>query len=230
MKSVTDPFRELNAYFQDNFEVDFKSFSKILSDLVNAKILIVDYKKNVVSSWPEGLYDVLPEEYLPLIAERTLENVMVGAECCTAVPILCTSELLMIIAVAEVPGSGLKDEQIMILENAAAVFALKLNHKAEAERKNKTLEIAKIRAVINVMSHSEVQAAICILKALKGKSDGLLVASKIADNKRFTRSLIVNALRKLQSAGLIESKSLGMKGTFIKILSPALFEEFRKKI
>lgn len=80
------------------------------------------------------------------------------------------------------------------------------------------------------MSHSEVQAAICILKALKGKSDGLLVASKIADNKRFTRSLIVNALRKLQSAGLIESKSLGMKGTFIKILSPALFEEFRKKI
>ena len=105
-----------------------------------------------------------------------------------------------------------------------------LNYKAEAERKNKALEIAKIRAVINVMSHSEVQAAICILKALKGKSDGLLVASKIADNKRFTRSLIVNALRKLQSAGLIESKSLGMKGTFIKILSPALFEEFRKKI
>lgn len=80
------------------------------------------------------------------------------------------------------------------------------------------------------MSYSEVQAAICILKALEGKSDGLLVASKIADNKRFTRSLIVNALRKLQSAGLIESKSLSMKGTFIKILSPALFEEFRKKI
>lgn len=230
MKSVTDAFRELNAYFQDNFEVDFKSFSKILSDLVNAKILIVDYKKNIVSSWPEGLYDVLPEEYLPLIGKNTLENVVIGAECCTAVPVLCSSELLMIIAAVEDPGNGLKDEQIMILENAAAVFALKLNHKAEAERRNKALEITKIRAVINVMSHSEVQAAICILKALEGKSDGLLVASKIADNKRFTRSLIVNALRKLQSAGLIESKSLGMKGTFIKILSLALLEEFRKKI
>lgn len=230
MKSVTDAFKKLNAYFQGNFEVNFKSFSKILSDLVNTKILIADYKKNIVSSWPEGLYDVLPEEYLPLVGRNTLENVMVGAEYCTAVPILCTSEPLMIIAVTKVPGSGLKDEQIMILENAAAVFALKLNYKAEAERKNKALEVAKIRTVINVMSYSEIQAAICILKALEGKSDGLLVASKIADNKRFTRSLIVNALRKLQSARLIESKSLGMKGTFIKILSPALLEEFRKKI
>lgn len=230
MKSDSDAFKKLNAYYQDNFDVDFKSFSKILSGLVNAKILIVDYKKNIVSSWPEGLYDVFPEEYLSLIGKNTLENIMADAECCTAVPILCTSEPFMIIAVTKVPGSGFKDKQIMILENAAAVFALKLNHKAEAERKNKALEIAKIRAVINVMSHSEVQAAICILKALEGKSDGLLVASKIADNKRFTRSLIVNALRKLQSARLVESKSLGMKGTFIKILSPALLEEFRKKI
>lgn len=230
MKSITDAFRELNAYFQDNFEVDFRSFSKILSDLVNAKILIADYKKNIVSSWTEGIYDVLPKEYLPLIGKNTLENVMVGAECCTAVPILCTSEPIMIIAVTKVPGSGLKDEQIMILENAAAVFALKLNHKAEAERKNKALEIAKIRAVINVMSHSEVQAAICILKALEGKTDGVLITSKIADSMKLTRSLIINALRKLQSAGLIESTSLGMKGTFIKILSTALLEEFRKKI
>lgn len=230
MKSITDAFRELNAYFQDNFEVDFRSFSKILSDLVNAKILIADYKKNIVSSWIEGLYDVLPKEYLPLIGKNTLENIMVGAECCTAVPILCTSEPLMIIAVTKVPGSGLKDEQIMILENAAAVLALKLNHKAEAERKNKVLEVAKIRIVIDVMSAAEVQATICILEALEGKTDGVLITSKIADSMKLTRSLIINALGKLQSAGLIESTSLGMKGTFIKILSSALLEEFCKKI
>ena len=230
MKNVSDAFRKLNTYFQYNFKVDFRSFSKMLNELVDAKIFIVDDKKSIVSSWPEGFYDVLPEEYLPLIAENILENVRIGVECCTAVPILCSNEPFTIIAVASNPSSGLKDEQIMILENAAAIFALKLNHKAEAERRNKALEIAKIRTVINVMSCSEVQATICILKALEGKSDGLLVASKIADNKRFTRSLIVNALRKLQSARLIESKSLGMKGTFIKILSPALFDEFRKKI
>ncbi len=31
------------------------------------------------------------------------------------------------------------------------------------------------------------------------------------------KMLIVNALRKLESAGVIESRSLGMKGTFIKV-------------
>ena len=43
-----------------------------------------------------------------------------------------------------------------------------------------------------------------------------LFASKIADRVGITRSVIVNALRKLESAGVIESRSLGMKGTYIK--------------
>jgi transcriptional pleiotropic repressor len=55
------------------------------------------------------------------------------------------------------------------------------------------------------------------------------VASKIADRARITRSVIVNALRKLESAGVIESKSLGMKGTHIKILNAHLIEEMKKK-
>ena len=39
-----------------------------------------------------------------------------------------------------------------------------------------------------------------------------------------TRSVIVNALRKLESAGIIESKSLGMKGTYIKVLKEYFLE------
>ncbi|MFB8734491.1 hypothetical protein ACEQPO_13015 [Bacillus sp. SL00103] len=45
------------------------------------------------------------------------------------------------------------------------------------------------------------------------------MASKIADRVGITRSVIVNALRKLESAGVIESRSLGMKGTYIKVLN-----------
>ena len=58
--------------------------------------------------------------------------------------------------------------------------------------------------------------------------EGMLVASKIADKVGITRSVIVNALRKFESAGIIESRSLGMKGTFIRILNPALPEELKK--
>ncbi|MDX5324286.1 MAG: GTP-sensing pleiotropic transcriptional regulator CodY, partial [Exiguobacterium sp.] len=43
-----------------------------------------------------------------------------------------------------------------------------------------------------------------------------------------TRSVIVNALRKLESAGVIESRSLGMKGTYIKILNDNFLFELQK--
>ena len=40
-----------------------------------------------------------------------------------------------------------------------------------------------------------------------------------------TRSVIVNALRKFESAGVIESRSSGMKGTYIKVLNDYIFDE-----
>ena len=58
-----------------------------------------------------------------------------------------------------------------------------------------------------------------------GSLEGVVIASKVADRVGVTRSVIVNALRKLESAGIIESRSLGMKGTFIKVLSPLFVEE-----
>jgi transcriptional pleiotropic repressor len=66
-----------------------------------------------------------------------------------------------------------------------------------------------------------------ILDELKDK-EGLLVASKIADRVGITRSVIVNALRKLESAGVIETRSLGMKGTYIKILNDQLIQSLTK--
>lgn len=59
-------------------------------------------------------------------------------------------------------------------------------------------------------------------------TEGLLVASKIADRSGITRSVIVNALRKLESAGVIESRSLGMKGTYIKVLNDKFLAEIEK--
>ena len=58
-----------------------------------------------------------------------------------------------------------------------------------------------------------------------GGTDGVVVASRVADRVGVTRSVIVNALRKLGSAGIIESRSLGMKGTYIKVISNLFLEE-----
>lgn len=56
------------------------------------------------------------------------------------------------------------------------------------------------------------------------------MASRIADEAEITRSVIVNALRKLASANVIESRSLGgMKGTYLRILNPEIRKEFEKQ-
>ena len=92
-------------------------------------------------------------------------------------------------------------------------------------REKKNNEI--VRAAISTLSFSELAAIIHIFNELDGE-EGLLIASKIADRVGITRSVIVNALRKFESAGVIESRSLGMKGTYIRILNPALRDELAK--
>ena len=92
----------------------------------------------------------------------------------------------------------------------------------EEERKRSVVQMA-----IGTLSYSEIEAVEQIFSELDG-NEGLLVASKIADRSGITRSVIVNALRKLESAGVIESRSLGMKGTFIRILNDKFIEEISK--
>ena len=69
-----------------------------------------------------------------------------------------------------------------------------------------------------------MEAVKYIFNEIEG-SEGFLVASKLAEKYKLTRSVIVNALRKLESAGVIDARSLGLTGTYIKILNDYLYEE-----
>ena len=84
-----------------------------------------------------------------------------------------------------------------------------------------------VRMAISTLSYSETEAVQKIFEELKER-EGILVASKIADRVGITRSVIVNALRKFESAGVIESRSSGMKGTYIKVLNDVVFDEIDK--
>ena len=57
--------------------------------------------------------------------------------------------------------------------------------------------------------------------------EGILSLIHISDRVGITRSVIVNALRKFESAGVIESRSSGMKGTYIKVLNDVVFDELK---
>ncbi|MDR1066955.1 MAG: hypothetical protein LBL35_05940 [Clostridiales bacterium] len=81
----------------------------------------------------------------------------------------------------------------------------------------------RLRIAVDSLSHTELEAAIAVLNELNGK-EGVIVASAVSKRENITRSSIVNALRKLESAGLVESRSLGSKGTYILVKNDLLFK------
>jgi transcriptional pleiotropic repressor len=119
------------------------------------------------------------------------------------------------------------DEDLVLAEYGATVVGLEIQRRKNLEREEEERKRAIVQMAIGTLSYSEIEAVQRIFAELNG-SEGLLVASKIADKSGITRSVIVNALRKLESAGIIESRSLGMKGTHLKILNPKFLEELNK--
>ena len=95
------------------------------------------------------------------------------------------------------------------------------------ENAEENRKVAVVKSAISTLSFSEMEAITHIFDELNG-TEGILVASKIADKVGITRSVIVNALRKFESAGVIETKSSGMKGTYIKVINDVVFRELKK--
>ncbi len=69
-----------------------------------------------------------------------------------------------------------------------------------------------------VLSYSEIEACKAVLGDFGESKEKTIIAKDIADSAGITRSVVVNAMRMLEAAGIVETKSLGMKGTRIKVL------------
>lgn len=119
------------------------------------------------------------------------------------------------------------DEDIAICEYGATVVGLEVSRGIALEEEEDNRHKNAVLNALETLSYSEMGAVSKIFDELDG-DEGLLVASKIADKSGITRSVIVNALRKLESAGVIESRSLGMKGTRIKITNEYLRDQISK--
>jgi transcriptional pleiotropic repressor len=124
-------------------------------------------------------------------------------------------------------GEKFTDEDLVLAEYSATVVGMEILRSKSEEIEEEARKKAVVQLAIGTLSFSELEAVEHIFEELDG-NEGLLVASKIADRVGITRSVIVNALRKFESAGVIESRSLGMKGTYIKILNDKLLEELKK--
>ncbi|MDD7758446.1 HTH domain-containing protein [Aerococcus suis] len=114
------------------------------------------------------------------------------------------------------PDAQFNVDDMILAEYIASLLALEMEHlnrdrQSEQSRRQHLVELA-----VNSLSYSELMALRTIFD---GQTEPVfrITASKIAEEVGITRSVIVNALRKLESAGVIQSRSLGMKGTHINI-------------
>lgn len=118
------------------------------------------------------------------------------------------------------------DDDLILVEIASTVVGIQLLHLQTENLEETIRKQTAVNMAMNTLSYSEMKAVSAILQELGGM-EGRLTASVIADRIGITRSVIVNALRKLESAGIIESRSLGMKGTYLKIINDGIVDKLK---
>ncbi|MBQ9550575.1 MAG: GTP-sensing pleiotropic transcriptional regulator CodY [Lachnospiraceae bacterium] len=118
-------------------------------------------------------------------------------------------------------------EDIILCEYADTVLNLEMLRSETEEHEEEDRREKIVKGAFSALSYSEALGAVRILSDLTGR-DGTVVASKVAESLGITRSVVVNGLRKLESAGIIETSSAGMKGTRISIINDEIFDEAKR--
>lgn len=248
--------RKINALLQSSGgkPVNFNDMAKTLVDVIkgnvfilnkNGKLLGVSLNEEIENERIKNMLEKrqFPAEYTEglLDVRVTTVNIDVSSEysvfpfensdlfedgLTTIVPIVGGGDRLGTLIIGRLTES-FNDDDLILAEYGATVVGMEILQGQAEEIALEARSKAVVQMAINSLSYSELEAIDHIFEELDG-SEGLLVASKVADRVGITRSVIVNALRKLESAGVIESRSLGMKGTYIKVLNTKLLDELDK--
>lgn len=248
--------RKINALLQKaaGKPVNFKEMAETLSEIIDANIFVVSRRgkllgftinQQIENERMKKMFEdqQFPEEYTRGLfnIQETSSNLTVESEytafpienkdlfhegLTTIVPIIGGGERLGTLILARLHGK-FHDDDLILGEYGATVVGMEILREKSEEIEEDARSKAVVQMAISSLSYSELEAIEHIFEELNGH-EGLLVASKIADRVGITRSVIVNALRKLESAGVIESRSLGMKGTYIKVLNDKFLIELDK--
>ncbi len=254
--SLLSKARQINGMLQQTGgqAVSFMKMAELLRDVVEANIFIVSRKGKILGYGLVQEYESkeltdllqgtgrLPQEYNEQI--KTLEetspnleetspfsfnqvvNSVIRNRYTTVVPINGGGERLGTLLATRIQDPFTNDD-LVLTEYGATVVGIEILKKKSEEKEAEARERAMVQLALDSLSYSELEAIEHIFEELDGQ-EGLLVASRVADRAGITRSVIVNALRKLEGAGVIESRSLGMKGTYLRILNENLLPELEK--
>lgn len=249
---LLDKTRKIGKLLHNNNsgKVVFNDICDILKEILHSNVLVISRKGKVLGiadfdkaeSLTELIIDHVGGFIDPMLNERLLailstkENVNLET---LGFENINTKKFQAVISPIEISGERLGTlfvykcgeqydiDDIILCEYGMTVVGLEMLRSVNEENAEENRKIAIVKSAISTLSATEMEAMSHIFDELNGM-EGILVASKIADKAGITRSVIVNAIRKFESAGIIESRSSGMKGTYIKVLNDFVYDEVAK--
>ena len=239
---LLDKTRKIGKLLHNNnsSKVVFNDICHVLCEILSSNVLVISKKGKIlgvgaasggesmnglIAGKVGGFIDSMLNERM-LAVLSTKENVDVRKFQAIITPIEIAGERLGTLFIYKCDRQYDIDD-IILCEYGTTVVGLEMLRAVNEESAEESRKLAVVRSAISTLSFSELEAITHIFDELGGM-EGILVASKIADRVGITRSVIVNALRKFESAGVIESRSSGMKGTYIKVLNDVVFDEIEK--
>lgn len=243
---LMEHIRRLNSVFlrPENQAPILNDGVKAIAEITSSAVLLINKEGKILAYWldeveAEERLERLVEEgsvagdsFLPSVikTDKTLTNVLFpngtggkkkkesstqSGSLFTVIPVKSSGKNEALLFLFH-PGRTFEPELLILAEVSATLIGMIIIHQI-ADQEDKEIRNRELaEGAFESLSYSEVEAIREILKNINN-NESVVVASKIADSLGITRSVIVNALRKFESAGIIESRSLGMKGTFIRV-------------
>lgn len=249
---LLDKTRKINKLLHNNnsSKVVFNDICAVLTEILDSNVLVVSKKGKILGASRSSRVNMIEElisenvgSHIDEMLNERLLSILSTKENVNLETLGFTGDVVKgyqaIITPIDIAGERLgtlfiykqneayEIDDIILSEYGTAVVGLEMLRSVNEESAEESRKEHIVQSAIGTLSFSELEAIIHIFDELNG-TEGILVASKIADRVGITRSVIVNALRKFESAGVIESRSSGMKGTYIKVLNDYVFTELDK--
>lgn len=246
---LLDRTRKLNSLLNDNrsSKVAFTDICTVLGQMMNASVFVISGKGKLLGTYnvdseyairsfqsKRGSYleTKMNDRFLSVLS--TKENVNLET---LGFPREETEGLQALITPICIGGARLGTlfiyrkgdtfciEDIILSEYSTTVVGLEMMRSVQEESDKEEHKKKNLSSALTTLTPLEQKAVTYVIHELGGQ-DGMLVTSKLAGRVGITRTVIVNALRKLESAGLIKTRSSGMKGTHIEVLNDIVYTEF----
>ena len=247
---LLDKTRKINKLLHNNnsSKVVLNDICAVLTEILDSNVLVVSRKGKIlgVSKSPDvqeiseliteavgsHIDQMLNERLLSILS--TKENVNLEF---MGFPREVSEEIQAMIAPVYIAGKRLGTlflarrtrcygiEDIILTEYSTTVVGLEMMRAVSEEDDFASRKKQEIESILHILSPLEKSAVKQVIQRIE-QGEGTIVTSRLAKEVGITRTVIVNALKKVESAGLIQTKSYGVKGTHIKVMNDKIYTDF----